>query len=511
VIHGKIKSIRDRSASTKRKGASNEELPSKSARLEPAECPHLKVIDQNKDIFKKVLDNLSEYKGADSILCAAIMELSIGMNGMNDILGVLMAERLIPGNSPDPIVPVVNVEEECLGASSLPPPPPSRFNFNQSNPGNNPRRTLQQAPLGDQDTWAKAVGRKQQRQDNSSRLQARDQSVDQSNKAPKDNGKTSQENSFNKAVKDAERSILIFNLNLGSTPVMNPATMSSKVTHSLMELMKVKENSLFASQEAKDFIDDILSQVVKMDFFGSKTVPCKNQGNSVIQNASYYTIPVKMVFKDRRSAQTASELLRECVGINTSTPYHKSLRAAITMAVKMTKDANPGYQGKANLDLNGRTLKCFIRKDSNPPGSWAPYGKNIPLPSEALDPHCKDYSSMSMQEPTRLSPRDSRTKTRATDTRVSGNQSLNNSQERMDTESATQSTAATGDKSPIRSIEEMQKQLSEINKVSSPLPDFMLTPKDKGKVGKPNLKKSTALVMHSPPPAEKTPMGSLGS
>jgi hypothetical protein len=81
----------------------------------------------------------------------------------------------------------------------------------------------------------------------------------------------------------------------------------------------------------------------------------------------------------------------------------------------------------------------------------------------------------------------------------------------MDTESATQSTAATGEKSHIRSIEEMQKQLSEINKVSSPLPDFMLTPKDKGKVGKPNLKKSTALVMHSPPPAEKTPMGSLGS
>jgi hypothetical protein len=289
---------------------------------------------------------------------------------------------------------------------------------------------------------------------------------------------------------------------------MNPVTMSSKVTHSLLELMKVKENSLFASQEAKDFIDDIQSQVVKMDFFGSKTVPCKKQGDSNL-NASYYTIPVKMVFKDRRSAQTASELLRECIGINTSTPYHKSLRAAITMAVKMTKDANPGYQGKANLDLNGKSLKCFIRKDSNPPGSWAPYGKNIPLPSEALDPSCKDYSSMSMQDPTRISPRDSRTKTRATDNRVSGSQSLNSSQEKMDTESATQSTVATGDKSPIRSIEDMQKQLSEINKVSSPLPDFMLTPK--GKLSKPIPRKSTALVMHSPPPADKTPMGSFGS
>ncbi|MFN9909336.1 MAG: hypothetical protein ACK56F_25005, partial [bacterium] len=140
-----------------------------------------------------------------------------------------------------------------------------------------------------------------------------------------------------------------------------------KVTQCLVDMMKVKENSLFASQEDYDFIDDIMSQAVKMDFFGSKTIPCKTQGTSVL-NASYYTIPVTMVFKDRRSAQTASELLKECIGISSTTPYHKSLRAAITMAVKMTKEANPGYQGKANLDLNGKTLKCFIRKDTNPPG-----------------------------------------------------------------------------------------------------------------------------------------------
>ncbi|MFN9905377.1 MAG: hypothetical protein ACK56F_04530, partial [bacterium] len=89
--------------------------------METADCPHLKVIDQNKGIFKKVLENLSDYKGEDPVLCAAIRDLSIGMNGLNDILGVLMAERLIPGNSPDPVVSVT-IEDECLGAASLPPP-----------------------------------------------------------------------------------------------------------------------------------------------------------------------------------------------------------------------------------------------------------------------------------------------------------------------------------------------------------------------------------------------------
>jgi hypothetical protein len=51
-----------------------------------------------------------------------------------------------------------------------------------------------------------------------------------------------------------------------------------------------------------------------MVFYGSKTVPCKNPGKSSL-NGSYFTIPVKLMFKDRKVAQTASELLRECVGV----------------------------------------------------------------------------------------------------------------------------------------------------------------------------------------------------
>jgi hypothetical protein len=38
---------------------------------------------------------------------------------------------------------------------------------------------------------------------------------------------------------------------------MNPNTISSKVTVSLLNLMKVKEKTTTPSQEAKDFIDDI--------------------------------------------------------------------------------------------------------------------------------------------------------------------------------------------------------------------------------------------------------------
>jgi hypothetical protein len=43
------------------------------------------------------------------------------------------------------------------------------------------------------------------------------------------------ENPFNKAVKEAERSLLIFNLDLGQSPIMNPNTISARVTVALLD------------------------------------------------------------------------------------------------------------------------------------------------------------------------------------------------------------------------------------------------------------------------------------
>jgi hypothetical protein len=132
---------------------------------------------------------------------------------------------------------------------------------------------------------------------------------------------------------------------------------------------------------------------VRMEFFGSKTSPCKFPGNSSL-NGSFYTVPVKLVFKDRRTAQTAAEMLRKYLNLNSITPYHKSLKAAMTQAINRAKAANPGHHAKVNLDLNGKTLKCLIRTEGNPPGSWTPWGTNIPLPMAALDPGTKDITKV---------------------------------------------------------------------------------------------------------------------
>jgi hypothetical protein len=222
---------------------------------------------------------------------------------------------------------------------------------------------------------------------------------------------------FVKAVRDAERSILVFNLDLGQQPSMNTATISSKVTFSLVSMLDRKENRNSPSQESKDFVDDILSQVVRMEFFGSKTSPCKNPADKAL-NGKFYTVPVKFMFKDRKAAQTAADILREFMGISSTTPYHKNLRAAMNRTINKAKAENPGYQAKTNLDLNGKTLKCLIRPDVKPPGSWVPYGENIPLSFADMDPSNGFVRNNVSQNPTFSSPAGQRQKTRAVDNRT---------------------------------------------------------------------------------------------
>jgi len=318
----------------------------------------------------------------------------MGLIATNEVLNSLLAERLVGGKSSDSPFLSCN-EDDHSDVEEI--RTETRFVFP---PAAQSRAPLKQTPLGGDGSWAAAVGkhakrhtqkiRKEQEQagNNNSTGDSAENHWRSRNSGP-GTGNNS-ENPFSKAVKEAERSILVFNLNLGQAPTMNPSTISSKVTVSMLDLMAVKEGKSHGqhSQDAREFVDDLLSQVTKMEFFGSKTAPCKYPGNSNM-NGKFYTIPVKLMFRDRKAAQTASELLREHMGINSTTPYHKSLRAAMNMAIAKTKEANPGHHAKVNLDLNGKTLKCFIRTDTKPPGKWSPTGKNIPLPPESMDPTTK--------------------------------------------------------------------------------------------------------------------------
>jgi hypothetical protein len=482
---------RDRSNSVKRKNSTEISADAKSPRMDAAECPHLKVINETKGTISKVLDSMSGYKGNDPVLANNIYVLASCMNSFNDILGTVMAERLIPGKSPD----AISGDDDCEVVSE----PCSSFLFP---PPVNSRKPLKQQPLGNTETWATAVSR------NTKRAQQVKKTQDSQPETPAPRGQQGSaagihENPFNKAVKEAERSLLIFNLDLGQSPIMNPNTISARVTVALLDTYAEKNEQPKGShsQDARDLVDDIISQVNRMEFFGSKTAPCKFPKDT-LRNGAFYTVPVKMVFKDRRTAQTAAELLRKYLGLNTTTPYHRSLRAAITQAIKRAKDANPSHHAKVNLDMTGRTLKCFIRTDSNPPGDWAQWGNNIKLPLEALDPGNKDPSKVILPTSPNCPSISGFPRGRSRDQNAAGY--LRDSGEK--TKDSEDSESGMEEESRVPSAGEILKQQEKVNATLSPLPQFMNTPKNKS-----SFAGRSGLTSRTPPGSDHDRRSSFGS
>jgi hypothetical protein len=95
-----------------------------------------------------------------------------------------------------------------------------------------------------------------------------------------------------------------------------------------------------------------------------------------------------------------------------------------------------------------------------------------------------------------------------------GNGSNNNKGDGDCSDSSSMETEAslTTDSDKEKSEEQLMKQLEEVNKVSSPLPAFMQTPKGKnqGNTDKSTFKKSS-LIQHSPPAKSRHSIGSFGS
>jgi hypothetical protein len=84
---------------------------------------------------------------------------------------------------------------------------------------------------------------------------------------------------FNEAIRDAERSTLCFNLNIGNKPIMNKATIPEKATLALTTMAAKVEgkNRSVPSQEVIAMIDDNTSLVTNMEFYGSSTKQYKGK------------------------------------------------------------------------------------------------------------------------------------------------------------------------------------------------------------------------------------------
>ena len=188
---------------------------------------------------------------------------------------------------------------------------------------------------------------------------------------------------FKESVKEAERSTLIFNLDMGKVPLMNQETISKKATLALASMAVKNEGKSTStpSEEAVAAIDDILSITTGMTIFGKTTKSYANKKDS--SSGSFCTIPVKYSFKDKDTRIRAEAALRSSCKVSCSTPYPVILRECIKQVVNAVKEKYPGEFVRTNVDPAKLTLS--VARRGNKDAEWQYLRKPVILPLDVLN------------------------------------------------------------------------------------------------------------------------------
>jgi hypothetical protein len=204
-----------------------------------------------------------------------------------------------------------------------------------------------------------------------------------------DNSEDPKVRRFKEAVKEAEKSTLVFNLNLGKVPIVNQNTICTNATKALTEMAAAveKSNTKVPSTETMSVLDDVLSVVKGMKFFGrsTKSYQRPNDPNS----GSFCTIPVKYEFNNKEERAFAETVLRDKYKVNCTVPYPTILRETIKQVMNGVKVHYPDYFVKVTVDTGRMVLRVAMRPKL-PPGSsgekcWYTLDEPVPIPPECLD------------------------------------------------------------------------------------------------------------------------------
>ena len=189
---------------------------------------------------------------------------------------------------------------------------------------------------------------------------------------------------FVSKVKEAEKSVLVFGLDLGRVPTMNTGTLARKVTEDITTKASVVEGKTNGrpSEDTVAVLEDTLSMMKGLEFFGKVTKPhtVKNS-EGVVSTGTYHTLPVKLIFKDKDAKARAEKVLRTNCKVNCTTPYPMKLRSAIKRTIEAQKVSFPNEFIQVKVDPEAAVLRVSRRAD----GKWTNNTDTIPLTEADMD------------------------------------------------------------------------------------------------------------------------------
>ena len=187
--------------------------------------------------------------------------------------------------------------------------------------------------------------------------------------------------SFRDLVKEAEKSTVIFNLDMGRVPIINKSTMCVKATSALTAMAAAAEERPASnpSRDTVDAIDDAISVAEGVSFFGRTTKSVKGRSEN---SGSFCTIPVCYSFPDRETRIKAEQVIRSRCKASCSTPYPQSLRECIKQVLDSGRQARPADFCSVSLDLPKLSLRVAWRAKGT--SNWTKHHSLIPIPEAAI-------------------------------------------------------------------------------------------------------------------------------
>jgi hypothetical protein len=171
-------------------------------------------------------------------------------------------------------------------------------------------------------------------------------------------------------------------MDLGDVPTINKETIARKLTIDLHRRAKKGAGEVnYTDKQVEEMTDDMLT-CASLDFLGSGTKLYANKFNDKDPNiGKFCTMPVKMMFKDKKERILAEQHLRKVCSVKCSTPYPKGLRTLISGLISDAKKVRPGHFILAKV--NSDTLTVSAQASEN--NRWVDLNISKPIPLNILD------------------------------------------------------------------------------------------------------------------------------
>jgi hypothetical protein len=184
------------------------------------------------------------------------------------------------------------------------------------------------------------------------------------------------------AINKAEKSSVLFGIDMGDVPTINKETLARKLTIDLhKKAKKGAPESKYSEKQVEEMTDDLLT-CASLDFLGSGTKIYKNKYNDKdTNNGKFCTMPVKMMFKDKKERILAEQHLRKVCSVKCSTPYPKGLRTLISSLIEEAKRVKQGHFILAKVNVEKLTVSALASENN----SWTDLNITRDIPLNILD------------------------------------------------------------------------------------------------------------------------------